>query len=136
MNLYARTFSVLKPYWKQLVTASSSAAVHAALSGLMLWMIGPLLMTLFEVGPVPALEQAGIEVHEQVEPGLGGAAASESPLAVSQDWIYGLKDSLKGWIDQAVEGKTVYIVQSISSPQAESLMEMLMLVDAAKSLAK
>jgi len=104
LNLYARTFSVLKPFWKQLVTASSSAAVHAILSGLMLWMIGPLLMTLFAVETIPVLGTSPVEIHQPAMPDQESTVTSPNPLAVSQDWIYGLKDTLKGWIDEVVAG--------------------------------
>ena len=102
MNLYARTFSVLKQFWKQLLTASTSAALHAVLSGLTLWMIGPLLMTLFAVDTVPVDQISPIEVHESVSPGSDATNA----LDLSQDWIYEIKDTLKGWIDQVVRGST------------------------------
>ena len=49
MNIYRRTLSVLLPYWKQLTTASFSAAFYAILTGALVWMCGPLLMTLFKV---------------------------------------------------------------------------------------
>jgi len=49
-NLYIRSFSVLKNYWKQLSVAAFSAGLHALFSGLLIWMFGPLLMTLFQPG--------------------------------------------------------------------------------------
>jgi subfamily B ATP-binding cassette protein MsbA len=100
--LYARTFSVLKQFWKQLVTASTSAAFHAILSGLTLWMIGPLLMTLFAVETIPVDQVSPVEIQQSVAPG----SDATSPLGMSQDWVYGIKDTLKGWIDQAVEAST------------------------------
>jgi subfamily B ATP-binding cassette protein MsbA len=102
LNLYARTFSVLKPFWRQLVTASSSAAINSILSGLMLWMIGPLLMTLFEVQSVPMLGPGGVESHQPAVPGDTEIAQPPSPLTTSTDWVYELKDSLKNWIDSLV----------------------------------
>ncbi|MEW5795980.1 MAG: ABC transporter ATP-binding protein [Candidatus Zixiibacteriota bacterium] len=104
MNLYSRTFSFLKPFWKQLVTASSSAAMYSLLTGLMLWMIGPLLMTLFQVESGPLFESGPVETQPApltlTEPVAPGPIAPE----IAQGWIYHLKDALKGWIDQAVQG--------------------------------
>ena len=49
MNLIRRTFSCLKPYWRHVAASSLSAALYAVLSGLLVWLAGPLLMTLFAV---------------------------------------------------------------------------------------
>lgn len=100
-NLYARTFSALKPYWKHLVTASSSAAMHSILAGVMLWMIGPLLMTLFEVQGLPGMGDQGVVVQQQVE-----TAPADSTPQDAQDWVYKLKHGVKGWIDGIVVGET------------------------------
>ena len=64
MSLLARTFSILRFYWKQLVTASVSAAISAVFSGLLIWMAGPLLMTLFQVEQIPGLDQSTVEIHQ------------------------------------------------------------------------
>ena len=55
MNLYRRSFSVLKARWKQLLTASVSAALHALFAAALVWMVGPLLMTLFDDGTTVGL---------------------------------------------------------------------------------
>ena len=49
-NLYAKTFRLLRPYWMRLVISSLSAMLFATLSGALVWMIGPLLGTLFSTG--------------------------------------------------------------------------------------
>lgn len=103
MNIYARTFSALKPLWKQLVTASSSAALHAIFSGLMIWMIGPLLMTLFEVNTMPEAGSSPVDVYEQAAPVPGEGAAG---TIVPEGWLYEIKAVLKGWIDAMVTGDT------------------------------
>lgn len=100
-NIYVRTFSALKPYLKQLITASTSSALHAIFSGALIWMIGPLLMTLFQVdsismtGSVPA----PTEQVQTIKPGDGTAADT-------YDWIDGAKLAIKGQIDRIVEGET------------------------------
>ena len=98
MNLYARTFSVLKPFWRYLVTASVSAALCSLLAGLMLWMIGPLLMTLFQVDS-GAVFQPGITEVAPIE-SLSG------PVAPAEDWVYRLKDSFKSGINSLVQAET------------------------------
>ena len=92
MNLYGRTFSVLKQYWKRLLTASISAAIYSLLTGLMLWMIGPLMMALFQVDSSSILPGMGTEFVQPIQPGAAGGAL---PLQDSQDWIYQVKDSFK-----------------------------------------
>ncbi len=69
MNLYKRSFSVLWPYWKQLTTASVSAALNAIFSGLMVWMFGPLLMTLFQVNNLPIVGSAASPSDSNSYPG-------------------------------------------------------------------
>jgi len=99
VNLYRRTFSVLKPLWKQLVTASASAALHALLSGLLVWMLGPLLMVLFQVDSIPGMPPAQVETHvtQSAQPDDSGFFASVSERFTDA------KDSMKGWIDSVVK---------------------------------
>ena len=99
MSLYARTFSALKPFWKHLITASVSAALCSLLAGLMLWMIGPLLMTLFQVDSGAAFPQAFSDVG-QMTPSAGG------PAAETENWVYQLKDSFKSGINALVQSDT------------------------------
>ncbi len=102
MNLYRRTFSVLGPFWKQLVTASASAAVHALLSGLLVWMLGPLLMVLFQVDAIPGMPPGQVDTHVvQTAPASdGGFFASIS------NWFADARDSMKGWIDGIVKSES------------------------------
>jgi subfamily B ATP-binding cassette protein MsbA len=58
MNIYRRTFSALKPYWKHLVLSTSGAAFYALLSGVLVWMAGPLLTTLFQVDSIPLMQDS------------------------------------------------------------------------------
>ena len=82
MNLYAKTFAAIKPHWKRLASASTSAALHAIMSGMLLWMIGPLLMTLFQVSSVPIIGQ---ELAPE-------AATDGSSAVVGQSWIEQTKE--------------------------------------------
>jgi subfamily B ATP-binding cassette protein MsbA len=106
MKLLLRTFSFLKPYYKQLITASLSAALHAVLSGALVWMVGPLLMTLFEVDNLPG----GTTATEQVAPLTPGAEGmtpeADSGAQSLTGAVGSLKQTMKGWIDSLVEAPT------------------------------
>ena len=103
MNIYSRTFAALKPYWRKLSTASFSAALHAVLTGVMLWMIGPLLMTLFQVNNAPIL---GGGVNPGGEYAVESPANSSSNAAsVAESWIVTIKETIKDWIDAVVTGE-------------------------------
>ena len=102
MNIYARTLSALKPHLRQLVTASTSAALHAIMAGVLLWMIGPLMMTLFEVSSLPIIgaESGAIESQTvQTE-----SPVDVAPALVAESWIATIKETIKGWISSAVAG--------------------------------
>lgn len=89
---------MLVPYWKQLVIASGSAAMHAVFAGLLIWMIGPLLTTLFGVDQAgPAGVTSPTEVQAPAVPGEFGELASG----------FGeIKDTMKGWIDSLVAAES------------------------------
>jgi ABC-type multidrug transport system fused ATPase/permease subunit len=106
VNLYTRTFSILKQYWKRLLVASVSAALYSLLTGLMLWMLGPLMMTLFNVNSNPLIPSVGTEFMQPAQPGQGEAVTGGLPLQESQAWVYQMKDTLKGWIDWSVQSAT------------------------------
>ncbi len=94
VNLYSRTFSVLKPYWKQLLTASTSAALHDLFSGLIVWMFGPLLMTLFQVETIPGVTdivpQTVTESNAQVQDSGFFTKVSDFALSIKE----GMKESI------------------------------------------
>ncbi len=46
-SLYRKTFRLIRPYWFRLIVSSMGAMGYAAMSGALIWMIGPLLGTLF-----------------------------------------------------------------------------------------
>ncbi len=92
MNIYRRTLSVLLPYWKQLTTASFSAALHATLTGALVWMCGPLLMTLFKVDSSTSLTNLKNPAPSAVARGAGFMAD-----------IASLLDSIKAGMKEAVD---------------------------------
>jgi len=103
LNIYKRTFSVLKFYWKQLLIASSSAAFHAIFSGLMVWMVGPLLVTLFNVSTVPVVPTDKIEIRQTV-PGSETISSTDEDLTEHlAGGITNLKETMKSWINSLVE---------------------------------
>ena len=106
MNLYRRTFSILRPYLRQLVTASTSAALHALLSGLMVWMAGPLLMTLFQVEAPLSMAPAPTEIHATPEPGSTESSAADGLVTEVSSGIDAVRDSMKNWVHNLVEAET------------------------------
>ena len=102
MNLYRRTFSVLTPYWKQLITASLSAALHALLSGLLVWMVGPLMMTLFQGVELPLISSETTQVQSGApdagDPTDNGSGAVDELSST----VSGMKHSMKSLIDGLV----------------------------------
>ncbi|MCK4371649.1 MAG: ABC transporter ATP-binding protein, partial [candidate division Zixibacteria bacterium] len=106
MNLYRRTFSILRPYLRQLVTASTSAALHALLSGMMVWMAGPLLMTLFQVETPLSMEPEPTEVHATPEPGSTESSDAGGLVTEVSSGIDAVRDSMKNWVNDLVEAET------------------------------
>ncbi len=108
MNLYSRTFLVLKPFWKQLVVASGSAAMHALFSGLLVWMFGPLLMTLFQMESVPGvtdvIPQSVIESSVQVQDTGFFTAVSDFALEIKED----LKETINSFVYAETRKETLY----------------------------
>ena len=108
MNLYSRTFSVLKPYWKQLVTASTSAALHALFSGLIVWMFGPLLMTLFQVESIPGvtdnIPQSVQTSKASVQDSGFFAKVSEFGLEIKED----MKDTINNLVYAETRKETLF----------------------------
>ncbi len=98
MNFYKRTFLILRSYWKQLAVASFSAALHAIFSGMMVWVAGPLMMTLFQVENLP-LPQAPIENVQKVSP-LENSVTIDDQLASVADNI---RETMKSWVNNFVE---------------------------------
>jgi ABC-type multidrug transport system fused ATPase/permease subunit len=103
VNMYKRTFGAIKPYWKQLAVASASAALHALFSGLLVWMVGPLLTTLFQVQDVTGF--MGGQHTEVVAPSVPGTQSGGFLGGVSQKAAE-IKDAMKGWVDSLVAADT------------------------------
>ncbi|MCB2201499.1 ABC transporter ATP-binding protein/permease [bacterium] len=102
MGLYRRTFSSLRPYWKQLLIASIGAALYALLSGLLVWMAGPLLTTLFNVDPTSMLSGAAesSSVTETV------TQTAQNVVGDVQGGLEGIRETLKSWVESLVMEET------------------------------
>ncbi len=103
MNIYYRSFSYLRPYVGKLIVASISAALFALFSGLLVWMVGPLLTTLFNTSE---LSLFGMENPSAVAPAVPGSDSTGVvvPLGGFTGAVAGIKESMKGWIDSLVGG--------------------------------
>ena len=101
MNFYKRTFLILRSYWKQLAVASFSAALHAIFSGMMVWVAGPLMMTLFQVENLP-LPQTSTENVQKVSPPENSVTSVtiDEQLASMADNI---RETMKSWVNDFVE---------------------------------
>jgi subfamily B ATP-binding cassette protein MsbA len=76
------------------------------MSGLLVWLCGPLLMTLFQMEPISPGGGYPSEVHQQAppednDPGESGATATDVT-----SWISSAKESMKSWVDRAVAGES------------------------------
>ncbi len=95
MSLFKRTIRCLLPYWKRLLVASTAAALHAALATLLVWMAGPLLMTLFATTEIPMNTPAT---------GENVAAPLEQNLEGQFDILVYTKNSFKDKLNDWVKG--------------------------------
>jgi subfamily B ATP-binding cassette protein MsbA len=102
-NLYAKTFRLIRPYWLRLVISSLSAMMYAAMSGALIWMIGPLLGTLFSAEEGGFSELAKLaEPTAQVE--VMGDPGEEKGLF---EEILDTPEKIKLWIKRQVNSVIV-----------------------------
>ena len=108
MGLLKRTISLIKPYWKRLIIASLSAAMHALFSGLLVWMIGPLMATLFELEESTLMSSSGA-AEVQTAPQMPGDNRIDKQLEGTVDAI---REAMKNWLNDLVESgsRTVKLV--------------------------
>jgi subfamily B ATP-binding cassette protein MsbA len=102
MSLIKRTFGSLKPYWKHIAFSSISAAIYALLAGLLVWMAGPLLMTLFQVtdlkspSGIPTAETIATATSDSTQMGIS------DNLKENLDFLVRMKNNLKAQINNLV----------------------------------
>lgn len=96
-----RVISFLKPYWKRVVLSAICMAMFALLSGALIWMIGPLLKTLF-------LGEADTEVAMLDTPDAlaAGADAGDGLVKEINDFIHGIKGAMQSGVNSLIEGET------------------------------
>jgi len=100
--LYKKTFRLLKPYWGRLIMASVSAMLFSAMSGAFIWMIGPLLGTIFNVSTPMAAVPAVTAPTAQVETTI--------PISSDQTFlqkVMAAPDKIKLWIKRQVDSLIV-----------------------------
>jgi len=100
--LYKKTFRLLKPYWGRLIMASVSAMLFSAMSGAFIWMIGPLLGTIFNVSTRMAAVPAVTAPTAQVETTI--------PISSDQTFlqkVMAAPDKIKLWIKRQVDSLIV-----------------------------
>ncbi len=102
MNFYKRTFLILRSYWKQLAVASFSAALHAIFSGMMVWVAGPLMMTLFQAENLNLFNTPTENVQKVSPPetSVTGTVTIDDQLASFADNI---RETMKSWVNNFVE---------------------------------
>lgn len=102
-SLYKKTARLIKPYWGHLVLSAVAAMLYAAMSGAMIWLIGPLLGTLFSGGDgqMAALSFAN--------PGLAQVQTMPQNPADSSFTakLSGYPDRAKVWIKQKIDSVLV-----------------------------
>ncbi len=103
--MYRRTFGALRPFWAQLAVASTSAALTALFSGLLIWMVGPLLTTLFQSDRLPLPPDAsGITLP--LNPSGNGPQDQGGMWGSITALVDGLKESMRGFVDYLVSADT------------------------------
>jgi ABC-type multidrug transport system fused ATPase/permease subunit len=99
VNIYTRSFSVLRPYWRYLFTASVSAVLYALFSGMLVWMAGPLLTTLFNTSSIGGIS---IAPPASIQGQPADSTTASSLLNKAGEVAGSLKETMKGWVDYLV----------------------------------
>ncbi len=108
MSLFRRTFSCLKPYWGHIVVSSISAGIHAFAAGLLVWMAGPLLMTLFQVAELPDKidSPSATENTTEYQKSTDASDNISAKLEGELDFLARSKNQLKDKINEIVGGES------------------------------
>jgi subfamily B ATP-binding cassette protein MsbA len=110
MRLLGRTLSCLKPYWGHVVVSSISAALHAVMAGLLVWMAGPLLMTLFQVSDTPSRPNDQIvnvqKAYGESQTGVDTDESAAGKLQSQLDFLARTKNQIKARINDLVAEET------------------------------
>ncbi len=88
------------------MTASLSAALHALLSGLLVWMVGPLMMTLFQVDSIPVLPNNETSVQQTTPQSDAKPEGVKGAVEGTSSSLDNLKSSMKEFISNFVTADT------------------------------
>ncbi len=99
MPTFRRVLSLIVPYWKHVALSAFCMVMFALLSGALIWMIGPLLNTLFTSDSNP---QA---ILNTVQPDVAAETSSGLVRSIS-DFVGGIKSWLQGLVDKIIVGPT------------------------------
>ncbi len=87
--------------------ASFSAALHALLAGALVWMVGPLMMTLFQVGDDTLMFSTPSETVQQEPSGAADNWRRTAPSAEHvSSWLLNVKESMKDTINDLTAAQT------------------------------
>jgi len=105
LSLIVRTIRCLRPYLGRVVISSLSAAMHALLAGMFVWLAGPLLMTLFQSSGLEAItdQQPQIEIHS--EQSVETAESTVDEIQKQLDFLARTKNNIKAKINNFVAGE-------------------------------
>ncbi|UCD18392.1 MAG: ABC transporter ATP-binding protein [Candidatus Zixiibacteriota bacterium] len=110
MKLLWKTLGCLKSYWPRIIVASISAALHALMASLLVWIAGPLLMTLFAVSNInPPGARSATQVESADRPGSGTEEVAEdtkSDILPDLDFLARSREGLKAEIHKLVSSDT------------------------------
>ncbi len=96
----------MAPHWKQLLTASLSAAFHAVLSGLLVWMVGPLMITLFQADSPSSLSSPTTSVQQSADTLATSSKALVGSVKQLSGSVDSLKKKLKDFVNSLVEAES------------------------------
>jgi len=104
-NLYLKTFRLVRPYWPRLVAASVSAMIYSAMGGALIWMLGPLLGTIFtQDSTFSGLSQLAVPTAQvQV---IGEPVSQKGMVGKILDVPDKIKVWMKGQVDRLIVQKT------------------------------
>ena len=103
MPTLRRVIGLLAPYWKHVSLSAICMVIFSLLSGALIWMIGPLLKTLFDPG--------GSTSSDLVPDVAVDAATDTSSGVVSgiSSFIGGIKESLQGFVNDLIFDATPFL---------------------------
>lgn len=98
MPTLRRVIQLIAPYWKHVILSAFCMIMFALLSGAIIWMIGPLLQTLF-LGAGDSSAEAGGVLPDP-------SSSSSGVVSDISDFISGIKDWIQGSVDGVIQGET------------------------------